>query len=290
MPDGSVALVELLNRLRLFLMLKQRVITALTLLPIILWCVFFAPNVWAFRIFAGLIVVVAAWEWTALLGWKALPLRTAYALLVGAFLLALVFFPLSLLMQKVLYGVAVLFWLLAHRLVRGYPENRARWASLPLLLPVGFILLIPAWLGLTALHAQSPWWLMYLFLLVWGADTGAYFAGRAFGKHKLAPNVSPGKTLEGFYGGLVLTMLIALAVALYVSLSGQRFFAFMGLSLLTVLASVLGDLFESMIKRNAGIKDSGTIFPGHGGALDRIDSLTAAAPVFALGWLLAGGF
>ncbi|HNB19176.1 MAG TPA: phosphatidate cytidylyltransferase, partial [Agitococcus sp.] len=130
----------------------------------------------------------------------------------------------------------------------------------------------------------------YVFCLVWGADTGAYFAGRKFGKHKLAPSVSPGKTIEGFVGGLITTSMLIVAVAIYRDLSAIRFVAFVGLSLLTVLASVLGDLLESMVKRQAGVKDSGNIFPGHGGALDRIDSLTAAAPLFALGWWLAGGF
>jgi phosphatidate cytidylyltransferase len=131
---------------------------------------------------------------------------------------------------------------------------------------------------------------MYVFALVWGADTGAYFAGRALGKNKLAPKVSPGKTIEGMIGGLLTTGVLMVAVAIYRDLPAIRFAAFIGLSLFTVLASVLGDLVESMVKRQAGVKDSGSIFPGHGGALDRIDSLTAAAPIFALGWLLAGGF
>jgi phosphatidate cytidylyltransferase len=175
-------------------------------------------------------------------------------------------------------------------MVTGYPESARYWAKGLVLLPMGLILLIPAWSGLVDLHKASPWWLMYLFTLVWGADTGAYFAGRALGKNKLAPAVSPGKTIEGMVGGLVLTMGIMVAVGIYRELPGLRFVAFAGLSLLTVLASVLGDLVESMVKRHAGVKDSGNIFPGHGGALDRIDSLTAAAPVFALGWWLSGGF
>jgi phosphatidate cytidylyltransferase len=114
--------------------------------------------------------------------------------------------------------------------------------------------------------------------------------GRAFGKHKLAPQVSPGKTIEGMVGGLLTTSILIIAVAVYRDLTLIRMAAFIGLSLFTVLASVLGDLVESMVKRQAGVKDSGNIFPGHGGALDRIDSLTAAAPIFALGWWLAGGF
>jgi len=270
--------------------LVQRVITALTLLPIIIWCVFFAPGAWAFRLFAGAIVVVAAWEWAALMGWQHAVWRGAYAAGVLAVLAALAVMPEVDKLQLPLYSIAVVFWLGAHRLVTGYPANTERWAHVSLLAPVGFVLLIPAWLGLTTLHGVSPWWLMYLFLLVWGADTGAYFAGRAFGKNKLAPSVSPGKTREGFFGGLALAMVVAMSVALFRDLEGRRLMAFMGLALLTTLASVLGDLFESMVKRHAGIKDSGRIFPGHGGAMDRIDSLTAAAPVFALGWWLAGGF
>lgn len=268
--------------------LQQRIITAVVLVPLVVWCIFLAPGAWAFRGFAAAIVAIAAWEWAAMMGWTSLPLRAVYAGLVLALLGLLWWFPLVAQAQFMLYFLAVAFWLLAHRLVRAYPAKAERWADLPLLFAIGLVLLVPAWMGLTALHGKSPWWLFYLLLLVWGADTGAYFAGRAFGKTKLAPAVSPGKTLEGFLGGLALTMALALAVSFHNGFEGRRFWAFMGLSLLTVLASVLGDLFESMVKRRAGIKDSGAIFPGHGGALDRIDSLTAAAPVFALGFLLGG--
>lgn len=268
--------------------LKQRILTAVVLVPVVIWCIFFAPGATAFSAFAGTIVTVAAWEWTAMMGWKSTAARAAYAGFVLALLIALLLLPLPADVPAWLYGGALLFWLLAHRLVRAYPEKTALWANGPVLFLVGLILLVPAWLGLTSLHGQGAWWLMYLFLLVWGADTGAYFAGRAFGRRKLAPAVSPGKTLEGFAGGLVLTMALALGVALWQGFTGQRLLAFLALSFITVLASVLGDLFESMVKRRAGIKDSGTIFPGHGGALDRIDSLTAAAPVFALGFLLGG--
>lgn len=270
--------------------LKQRIITAVILVPVVIWCIFLAPDANAFRAFAAAVVTVGAWEWTAMMGWRGTAPRAAYALLVLGLLFALLLLPVPAGVSAWLYGAALLFWMLAHRMVRAYPENTTPWANAPAMFAIGLLLLVPAWLGLTSLHAQSPWWLLYLFLLVWGADTGAYFAGRAFGRRKLAPAVSPAKTLEGFAGGLALTMALAVGVGLWQGLGGQRLLAFLLLSLITVLASVLGDLFESMVKRRAGIKDSGTIFPGHGGALDRIDSLTAAAPVFALGWLLAGGF
>ena len=271
-------------------MLKQRVLTALVLVPIVIWCVFFAGDKRAFALFSGLIVMVAAWEWTALMRWAAPLARGAFAAAIVACLLALQFLPLQAAQLLPLYGTSLVFWLVALRVVRAYPKAADLWANTGVMLPVGFILLVPAWSGLVQLHGVSPWWLLYLFGLVWGADTGAYFAGRALGKHKLAPAVSPGKTIEGMVGGLFTTGILMVVVGQHQHLAGMRFTAFVGLSLLTVLASVLGDLLESMAKRQAGVKDSGTIFPGHGGALDRIDSLTAAAPVFMLGWLLGGGF
>lgn len=142
--------------------------------------------------------------------------------------------------------------------------------------------LIPAWAALTAIKAlpDGEWLILLLLLLVWGADTGAYFTGRALGKRKLMPRVSPGKTLEGVYGGLVVCVVIAAIYAFFRELSLNSAVFLMLLAVLTAVASVLGDLFESMFKRERGIKDSGTLLPGHGGVLDRIDSITAAAPIF----------
>lgn len=271
-------------------MLKERVLTALVLVPIVIWCVFFATNPLVFAAFGGIIVAVGGWEWAALMGWKQPVARVALAAVVLACLVALEVFQPARSLLALLYGVSVLFWLVALRMVRGYPGSATLWARSEVLLPVGFVLLVPAWSGLVKLHSEGHWWLLYLFCLVWGADTGAYFAGRAFGKNKLAPAVSPGKTIEGLVGGLLLTGVLMVGVGIHQGLAGSRFLAFIGLSFLTVLASVLGDLLESMVKRQAGVKDSGSIFPGHGGALDRIDSLTAAAPVFMLGWIVGGGF
>lgn len=270
-------------------MLRTRILTALVLLPLVIWTIFGASDWRAFAGFAALIVVAGAWEWTNLMGWRSSLARLAYVLLlVGG--LWMVWQPPVMAWRSYLYLTSAFWWLVALRMVVGYPANAVLWARTAILAPVGLILLLPAWMGLADLQRQSPWWLMYVFLLVWGADTGAYFAGRAFGKHKLAPEVSPGKTLEGLAGGIVLTGAVMVSVGIYRHLTGERLLAFIALSLLTVMASVLGDLFESMAKRQRGIKDSGIIFPGHGGALDRIDSLTAAAPVFMAGWWLAGGF
>lgn len=269
-------------------MLKQRILTALVLLPLVFWCVFFAPP-GAFTVLATLLVLVAAWEWTAMMRWQHPAVRLAYVAALAV--------QLELLQGRALddgLGLSLVagaaFWPLALVWVRRYPDGATAWDRPAVLVPVGFLLLVPTWAGLVHLHALSPWWLVYLFLLVWGADTGAYFAGRRFGRVKLAPSVSPAKTREGLYGGLATTGLIILAVACWRDLPARQSVLFLAVSLVTVLASVLGDLLESMVKRRAGIKDSGRIFPGHGGALDRIDSLTAAAPVFLTGWWLAGGF
>ncbi|WP_144252032.1 phosphatidate cytidylyltransferase, partial [Neisseria meningitidis] len=139
---------------------------------------------------------------------------------------------------------------------------------------IGFVLISAAVTAIYAVWHSSPWWLIYLFLLVWGADSGAYFVGRKFGKKKLAPKVSPNKSVEGLYGGIATTVIIMLVVQYsYLNLTALQLILFLILSVITVFASVLGDLFESMIKRRAGIKDSGRVLPGHGGVLDRIDSL-----------------
>ncbi|MEK6787596.1 MAG: phosphatidate cytidylyltransferase [Pseudomonadota bacterium] len=275
-------------------MLKERVITALILLPLVLWCVFGGVAM-AFPIFAAAIILAAAWEWTAMMRLTSLPARLGFVALVAAMLWHVKAQALAVdaadmkALGPLMAGTSV-FWLAALVWVRRYPADAQRWDRPFLMLAIGLLLLVPTWAGLVQLHGQSPWWLMYVLLLVWGADTGAYFAGRRFGKVKLAPAVSPAKTREGLYGGLLTTALIMLAVAFYLKLAGLQFLLFAAASAVTVLASVLGDLFESMIKRRAGIKDSGKIFPGHGGALDRIDSITAAAPVFLTGWWLAGGF
>lgn len=275
-------------------MLKERVITALILLPLVLWCVFGGVSL-AFPVFAAVIILAASWEWTAMMRLSSLPARLGFPILVAALLWhvreqALISGPAGIQALGPLMAGTSVFWLAALVWVRRYPADTARWDGRFLMLAIGLLLLVPTWAGLVQLHGQSPWWLMYVLLLVWGADTGAYFAGRRFGRVKLAPAVSPAKTREGLYGGLLTTSLIMLAAAASLKLAGWQLALFALTSVATVLASVLGDLFESMVKRRAGIKDSGKLFPGHGGALDRIDSITAAAPVFLTGWWLAGGF
>jgi phosphatidate cytidylyltransferase len=152
----------------------------------------------------------------------------------------------------------------------------------------GALVILPAWAALCTLHASAergPTVTLMLLMLVWLADIGAYFAGRRWGEKKLAPAISPGKTWEGVYGGLLSSLLFAAIAGAIFSRSLSWTLAFMMVSLLTVMFSVAGDLLESLMKRQSGIKDSGNIIPGHGGIFDRIDSLVAAAPLFLIGFL-----
>jgi len=154
----------------------------------------------------------------------------------------------------------------------------------------GALVLIPMWVGAIFLHAadpQRPLALLFVLVLVWVADSLAYFAGKNFGRTKLAPRVSPGKTVEGVLGALVGVVLMAyLCGTILWRFEGMQLAAWLGLAIFVTLVSVLGDLAESKVKRVAGVKDSGTLLPGHGGVLDRIDALTAAIPIFAIGWLM----
>ncbi|MGH8377042.1 MAG: phosphatidate cytidylyltransferase, partial [Pseudomonas sp.] len=157
---------------------------------------------------------------------------------------------------------------------------------------IGFLILLPAWQGLVLLKQWQlgNWLIMAVMVLVWGADIGAYFSGKAFGKRKLAPQVSPGKSWEGLYGGLLLSLVITAVVAVHRDWSAANLLQGLFGAAVVVLASVVGDLTESMFKRRSGIKDSSNLLPGHGGVLDRIDSLTAAIPVFAvLLWAVTWG-
>lgn len=268
-------------------MLKQRIITALILAPIALGG-FFLLNGWAFALFIGAVVTLGAWEWARLAGFEAQPVRVAYAGAVAVLLFLLYQVPA---LAPVVLGVGIVWWLAATYLVVNFPESSRFWAATPIKLVIGLLILLPAWQGLVLIK-QWPlanWLIFAVMILVWGADIGAYFSGRAFGKRKLAPKVSPGKSWEGVFGGLLLCLLIAVGVGVFRNWSAGEFvLALMGVALV-VMVSVVGDLTESMFKRQAGLKDSSNLLPGHGGVLDRIDSLTAAIPMFAvLLWAFAG--
>ncbi|MNT38098.1 Phosphatidate cytidylyltransferase [compost metagenome] len=179
--------------------------------------------------------------------------------------------------------LGVLWWGAATVLVLGYPETSRYWGGTLGKLVIGLLILLPAWQGLV-LFKQWPlanWLILAVMVLVWAADIGAYFSGKAFGKRKLAPQVSPGKSWEGLVGGLLASLLITAGVGLYRGWIGSELLLALAGAALVVLVSVVGDLTESMFKRQSGIKDSSNLLPGHGGVLDRIDSLTAAIPLFA---------
>ena len=262
----------------------ERIITALVLVAIVLCCMFATTSPYPMLILMTVAAGVAGYEWYKLMPKTAdslinTPLAYGYGALTAALsALALYFNDIVIL----LWSASVLSWLLSIYWVKSYPDYDG-WYN-PSLKVIGVVLVAAAITAIFSLWSSSPWWLMYLFLLVWGADSGAYFVGRKLGKNKLAPAVSPNKSLEGLYGGVLTAMLIVVAVeVIYLDLSLIQHVLFLALSVITVFSSVLGDLFESMIKRRAGIKDSGRILPGHGGVLDRIDSLLAAAPIFAAG-------
>ena len=269
-------------------MLKQRIITALIMLPIALGGFFLLQGGW-FALFIAAIVCVGAWEWARLAGLEVQPLRLAYAAGVALLLLGLYQLPQ---LAGLLLTAAVLWWLAAIGLVLGYPGSSRAWQALPVRLLIGLLILLPAWQGLLLLKQwpQGNSLILAVMVLVWSADIGAYFSGKRFGRRKLALQVSPGKSWEGLYGGLACSLLLTLLVGLYRDWDAAELLVALIGAALVVLISVVGDLTESMFKRQAGIKDSSNLLPGHGGVLDRIDSLTAAVPMFAvLLWLHGWG-
>jgi phosphatidate cytidylyltransferase len=269
----------------------ERIRTGIVLMIIVLFCMFATQNHMPMIVLMLVVLSVGSLEWTKFAKGSGQPDQYPMLFVVSNLVFAVSVYLLQSynpIIWPIIWAVTTLFWLSAFFTVRRYPLAGMisdRW--LPV---IGLLLLTSSTLAIYHLWTESPWWLMYMFSLVWAADSGAYFTGKAWGKHKLIPEVSPNKTVEGLLGGLTLTMIVIAAVAHHRELSGWHLAGFMILSILTVLASVLGDLFESLLKRRANIKDSGTLLPGHGGVLDRVDSLLAAAPVFVFGFWLAGGF
>ncbi|MCC5887380.1 MAG: phosphatidate cytidylyltransferase [Gammaproteobacteria bacterium] len=258
--------------------LGRRVVTALILVPLFL-AALFGLSGWAFAVFLGLILLLGAWEWGGLCGLD--PVRRGLWLFVCTLLAGAVYLLQGLLLAS-LTGVA--FWIFAIAAVIVFPRGQAFWATPAVRLASGLLVLVPAWAALLLLQAMphGPWLVLWTMLMVWGSDIGGYFFGRAWGRHKLAPAVSPGKTVEGLLGGVAAALLLSLIMVLVAGLPVSALFGVMVITLLVVAAAVFGDLFESLIKRVAGVKDSGSLLPGHGGVLDRIDAVLAAAPVAAV--------
>lgn len=270
-------------------MLKARIATAAVLIPIVIALIFFADVIW-FSVFFSLIVVIGAWEWAKLskLNEKMKYMYVIFSLLI---LFAIYWFDNSLLKESIIL-IGSLYWLIAIGLVVFYQKQRnllPRNSSILML--IGLFLLVPMWCSLVVLKSNTEIGsvlIMLLMLLIWGADTAAYFAGKKWGKRKLANHVSPGKTWEGTIAGIFASIVIAIAYVIVSNKNLDESIIFIGIAILTVIGSVFGDLMESIVKREAGQKDSGNILPGHGGVMDRIDSLTAASPIFVCGLILAG--
>lgn len=256
-------------------MLRLRVITALLLAPLALLVILWIPHDYTAGVL-GLLVLAGAWEWSAFPGFTHLAVRYIYVAVIAACMAALWGLGVTHGHLDAVLNAALLWWLVALVWVAFFPARMSRIAATL----AGVLVLVPAWLALVRLHDHAPRWVLFIVLLVVAADVGAYFAGRKFGRHKLAPQVSPGKTWEGVFGGLGAAAVMAWIGVVWFNVSAPTFVA---LCALVFAASVVGDLTESLFKRHAGLKDSGSLLPGHGGVLDRVDSVTAAAPVFLVG-------
>lgn len=282
-------------------MLKERVLSAIVMIIVALAAIFWLPPL-AFTIALSALVVLGMWEWAQFAGFKSQMSRVVVAGATTCILLLLIVANTDYISaarfitdaNAIVLFIACAWWVIAFGLVVTYPNSAKLWEkSVVAKLLFALCTLFPFLIGLLAIRFnnysvnayQGTYLLLYVFLLVWGADSGAYFFGRALGKYKLAPRVSPGKSWEGALGGLFTSGVIAFV---FLQATPDDVFGraletvpFIVVSVATVAISVLGDLTESMFKRQAGIKDSSNLIPGHGGILDRVDSLTAAIPFFA---------
>lgn len=259
-------------------MLKTRILTSLILIPGFLAALFYLPELyWSALIL--LVSVAGIWEWAEMAKFSPL-IRKLYTLitaLLGVFVCFSIYTPVSNLQDITMFwGIlaATLFWL---TLAPIWLMTRVTINNRLLLAIIGWLLVLPVWLSMIGLRRVDPWLLLVLIATVWIADSAAYFAGKRFGKHKLAPKISPGKTWEGVLGAWLAVSLYGVLLCL---IKHYDYWIIVGLWGVTVL-SIMGDLLESLVKRQASVKDSGSLVPGHGGVLDRIDGLTSSLPLAA---------
>jgi phosphatidate cytidylyltransferase len=284
-------------------MTKTRVLAALVLGPIAIAAMLLLPTPWLVAL-AAVLFLSGLWEWFKLADVDDTLARTALLVANLALMVAIVWASrlpsggLSYVLFKLAAMIGVIWWLLASLWLKHYDfasdhDTHARVFKLA----AGTLAIVPAWCAAAWIHGDSQAaqglipeghrWLLVAVALVWAADTGAYFAGRRFGKRKMSPRISPNKTVEGLFGGLIAGVVVAVALAPLAGASVTQLPAVALVALVAVGFSVVGDLFESLLKRHVGAKDSGNLIPGHGGILDRIDGVIAALPIFALGkaWL-----
>jgi phosphatidate cytidylyltransferase len=277
-------------------MTRTRLLAALVMAPLAIAAVLLLPTPWMAALSAAAFLI-GLWEWLKLTDIED-PIARGVLLVVNLLLMvALVWASRSntggsLVLLQIMVMIGVGWWCLAALWLRHYDfasdhDTHARIFKLA----AATLSVIPAWCALALIHASQPngnRWLLLALAIVWAADSGAYFAGRKFGKIKLSPRISPNKTVEGMIGGVVAGMILALVAAPFAGASMKELPYVAIVAIWTILFSVVGDLFESLLKRHVGVKDSSHLIPGHGGVLDRIDSILAALPVFALGKLLFG--
>jgi phosphatidate cytidylyltransferase len=279
-------------------MLKQRIITALILAPLAILAILFLP-VEQFKIAVAGVVALGAYEWAKMSGINSRVSKVLFMALIliicGVLIVAVdtdaVWYQGELnSIYKTILGIAAVWWALSLAMIITYPKYSSVWTqNVPMRAAFGVLTLIPTWVAVVSLrnnlYEVDPFYgaslIFYVLGIVWAADIGAFFVGVKFGKHKLRPNVSPGKSIEGLIGGVMASLAIIAFAALHYQFDASRIGLHLVIGVITVAVSALGDLNESMFKRCAGIKDSGKLLPGHGGIMDRIDSLTAAFPVFA---------
>jgi len=270
--------------------LKQRVLTALLLIPLVLAAIFALPAKW-FLLLLAIIMIGGSQEYARLAGLSARIAANTLIVLQAAIFIVLFQFhdQWNNQIAAILAASCILWMLMFVRLPLFRSDTPIDGAYRAVSSLTAIVSLTTAWLALSWIRSQpeGSWLILLLLLIVWSADTGAYFAGKTFGKRKLAPHISPGKTIAGLFGGLAAAPLVALLAAYTMPITGYDPGLLIPLVLVTVLVSVGGDLLISLHKRTSGFKDSGKLLPGHGGILDRVDSLLAAAPFFALGLLLA---
>jgi phosphatidate cytidylyltransferase len=270
-------------------MLKTRIVTAVIMLAILLPVLFLLPPIYLSGLFL-LILVATAWEWSRLIAPNASYAAYFYALVCTMAVLFLWFFAVPT-VEIALLSIALAFWIIGMPMIlsQGIHLSLLRWRFIFSVL--GFIILPTAWLSLDVLREIGLWWLLSALRLVWLADIGAYFVGKSFGRRKLASQISPGKSVEGALGGLALCLVYAIGCAHYLPAGDTLFGSFQSkwgwgwmLLMTTVLVaySIMGDLFESQLKRIAKVKDSSHLLPGHGGFLDRVDALLPVMPIAAL--------
>ncbi len=271
-------------------MLKTRILTAL-LIALVTFMVIFLTPPWGFRLAVAILWITGSWEFTRLAGlgkvlrWALLAMQTLLIGLMMRYWHEIAGHALTFLTAASLTWCVMFLRLVTFRPGAEPGINYRLVSFFCALASISF-----AWFALAWLHAQTDggYRVLLLIFIIWAADTGAYFAGRSLGRHKLAPLISPGKTWEGLLGGMALAVLIALLIARLTLALPPALAALVVLTITTVLAAAAGDLFISLHKRTMGLKDSGRLFPGHGGVLDRYDSLLAGAPFFALGTLMLG--